>query len=197
MANFDALRSAIIGPLEYICRPKVKPETLVALFPLNGSNTNLGLGSATATVASYIGGPFTDSQGGQTVQSLIPVGDAWSLDFYSYIGAYNINITTAGKAIRVANTPGQQIFYYTYNGSAISGNLPYHSWSHLAVTCDGTSLRAYYNGNLGATVTGTASAITISSGGCGVANLRVVNKCISTGSTFPVPSNFYTGYEAL
>ena len=37
MPNFDALRSAIIGPLAYICRPKEKPADLLCCFPLNDS----------------------------------------------------------------------------------------------------------------------------------------------------------------
>ena len=213
MASFDAIRSAAVGAIGYLCKPQ-PPLILAGCWPLTSSTDK-------ADVSCY-GNNYTGALNATTYNALAKVvpttnqaflfdlnlGQPFSVDFF--LGVSNgagrgsvTGISIGSLSIYLKSDSGGSVDNISYGGDILaSGNakLPYNG-SHVAITYDGTTVRRFINGilNLSATVTmsGTASGFSIfeNSVTC-FGNLRVVQKCLGTTS-YPVPSTFYTGYEVL
>lgn len=195
MVSFDALRAANIGALAYICRPKVKPAELQALFPLNNSTENLANTAYTIASSSFIDGVFSNTKAGASVSGVYELGSVWTVDFYTKWVVAQTLCTLNTRVLQLGTFSG--IPRYIWNNSDIANGLEKNSWHHIAFTCDGTSICAYFDGTRKSTITATSSSISFSTGTNGIQNLRVVSKCLTTDSTFPVPSDLYTGFEPL
>lgn len=210
MPNFDALRSAIIGPLEYICKPE-PPAELLALYTMDGSLTDLSRYNGHFTTTQ---GPVYSDDGPLGKSALVcggfthPATTNFSIDFFAtvYKGT-GINFSSGNWE---GVTPSGIIYDVGYGGRTIvrllgkgeylmtvmSSDVTYH----YAFTYDGSKLRCFKNGSLSLTIAGTMntqSGITIPTNLWKLSNLRVVGKVLGTSSSFPVPSTLYTGYEAL
>lgn len=199
MPNFDALRAASMGALSYICRPIEKPSELQALFPLDNSTVNLAGTSVGITVGSYVTGCFNDTKAGSNVSGFYSLGSAWTIDFLTQYEASSVYIVNFGScSLYVGTSAGTPMYFLNKNSwIAISGAVAIHSWHHIAVTCDGSSIYVYFDGFRATTQTVTTNNATVGSSNNPISNFRIVSKCLTTGSTFPVPSDLYTGFEPL
>lgn len=218
MPNFDALRPAISGPLSYLCKPQ-PPIQLLGCWPLTSTTDK-------ADVSRY-GHAYTGSLSAATqtnaLAKVVPstnqpflfdlnLGLPWSVDFFMGLshGAglgseTGISIGDFNSYLKSDSNQGAHTDNISYNGTILAtGNakLP-ATGAHVAFSYDGTTVRRFINGllNLSATVTmsGTAPGLSIFVNNTSVwcfGNLRSVQKCLGTTS-YPVPSNFYTGFEPL
>lgn len=221
MANFDSVRSAIIGPLEYICRPKlVKPcflftfDQTVNCLAGNGTISFSGgseIRYSNLTRAWY--GMFLFG-GGDSRYSILSasttdnVGEEWSLEFFCdwYTGDVNAYCVLDFAGFQYKRTRNS-LASFTFAGNNISlASHTYSALSHNAFVYTGGNLRIFENGSLIDTktldLTSNPQSAIISSAQIGntgviVSNLRLVPKALGTASTYPVPSGPYTGYEAL
>lgn len=123
MANFDALRSAIIGPLEYICKPS-PPAELIGCWPLmtGGDKSRYGgtvypPASATAITTKSNGTtlPYTairvdaNSSISYYLGQSLDMSQDWSLDYFDvrYTGdSYTHCITSIGSLTATTYEPG-------------------------------------------------------------------------------------------
>lgn len=219
MANFDALRSAIIGPLEYICRPKeIKP---CFLFQLT-ANLNATVGNATATgngTVKFIkvgtllpswnqlyminngdyGCPYL------SVSTTETVGNEWTMEFMYAWPESASTVSASFAGVEFARTKTAFV-RYSVNGTSITpGAHTYSASSHLAFVYNNGTLRVFENGTLldsrSVSLTNNPQSLAIQdeTGGAGVlvSNLRLVPVALGTDTTYPVPTALYTGYEAL
>ena len=60
--------------------------------------------------------------------------------------AYYVSIRTNGYNIRMANKDGSSHLRYETEADNSKGYFPSKQWAHLAVVCDGTTVKAYCNG---------------------------------------------------
>ena len=199
MPNFDALRTASMGALSYICRPIEKPAELQALFPLDNSTENLAGTSAGIIAGDYVTGCFNGTKAGSNVSGLYALGSSWTIDFVTQYEAASVHIVNFNScSLYVGTSSGTPTYFLNKSGwITISGPVTVHSWHHIAVTCDGSSIYVYFDGVRTTTQTVTTNSATLSTSTNPISNFRIVSKCLTTGSTFPVPSGLYTGYEAL
>jgi len=204
MPNFDAWRSAIIGPLEYICRPKEKPDELLACFPFNGDLLDVskyGCMYAAESSSFTDGGPLGKyaTLKGSFVHTTTTT---FSIDFFANFGnggSYGMVMpsSTLGSGGGLYGTNNDTLLQMT--NSNLYMNCGNSTWKHYALTYNGTTLKAFANGALKITATATLnlqSMITMVNA-TKISNLRVVGKVIGDGTTYPVPSTFYTGFEPL
>lgn len=224
MANFDALRSALIPPLAYICRPKVKPSELLACYPLNGALTDIS-NYACGDVYSSQSASFSSSY---TPQALVAgtaantwnlyvhdlnLAQPWSFEMWldgatstsvafglqynirSYVGDYGKN-----QGLAVWSGSSRLALATTMYASTVTP-----VWEHHAFAYNGTTLYYYYNGYCGMTL---ATSLSGTQGLCvvtenntaytkAISNARFVQKCLGTSTQYPVTSTPFTGYEAL
>lgn len=221
MPNFDALRSAIIGPMAYICRPK--PVTPCFLFPLNQTtsclvgNGNISFGGGSSIKYGLATRPwyclllfqgYENCYSTLTASTTDIVGDEWTLEFFCdwYAADRNAYCTLNFAGFQYKRTKNA-LTSFTFGGSSIS--LKSHTYSaltHSAFVYTGGKLRIFENGSLIDAVTlslapNPQSAIInttqIQQTGVYLSNLRLVPKALGTSTSFPVPSTLYTGYEAL
>lgn len=208
MANFDALRPAVLGPLAFLAREIVKPDALLACFPLTTNILDVSkygkIFAPSATPSFVEGGPFGSyaSIRGSFAHEL---AGQWSIDFYANFGigssaGYIQPSSSKNYGIMGANADLKAICQITPTNQYFAP-LSTNVWTHFAITYDGTTFRGYTNGNASFSTTATLNAQTSVTIGYGsvtnVCNLRVVGKVLGTDTTFPVPSNLYTGYEPL
>ncbi|MBR0193357.1 MAG: hypothetical protein IJQ31_14955 [Thermoguttaceae bacterium] len=206
MPNFDALRASNIGALSYICRPKVKPAELLALYPFDGDLNDISNYGRTCSTSDYSftnDGPFGKclSFNGTVIHD---ASTAWSIDFF---GQFLIS----GSGVKVLNfsSSTQSAGLYGVNNDVIcqitNTNLWFNTgvgaFAHYALTYDGSVISGYANGVRKFQDTKALNAQTtiscIRKAYLKISNLRVVGKCLTTGTTFPVPTGFYTGFEDL
>ena len=216
MPNFDALRAGVVGPLAYMCKPEI-PADLLALFPMDGSMNDLSrygrTMSITTTPTYTTDGPLGKCaafKGSFTHNQTTP----FTIDFFANFpnsGAGNGNFFPNCSLFGSAGNNGGGIYGTTVAGHSaefllqITGSNLWlggsaGTFSHFALTYDGTTLCAYIDGVRTQAVTVTLnpqSTIHLVAGNTKYCNLRVVGKCLASGSTFPVPSDFYTGFEPI
>ena len=213
MANFDVLRSAIIGPMAYICRPK---PPLLGCWPLTSTTDKADVSTyghnftgtlSAATQTNSLGKVIPASN--STFPCTLDLGKPWSFDFMVGINH------AAGQSHPILATLGNFMSYLdneygpacamsfvgTDLGSAKTSIV--YGGVHVGFSYDGSTVRRFVNGilNVSASVSmsGTSSGLSMafSSGDLQCfGNLRIVQKCLGTDS-YPVPSTFYTGYETL
>lgn len=224
MPNFDALRSAIIGPLGYICRPKVKPSELLACYPLNGTK---------ADISNYLRGDVYANQSTAYDNTSTPpslksstaattwnfytaplnLAQPWSFEFW-IDGAQN-TIVSLGLDFKIRAMSGDYGAYVGFEiwsgtsrlarSTAMYLNVATPSWEHHAFAYNGTTLYYYFNGVAKYSYTtapsGTQEACIIAENNTtytkAVANARFVQKFVGTTSQYPVTATPFTGYEAL
>ena len=201
MPNFDALRSAIIGPLSYLCRAKVKPASLKILIPAQGSLEDLSPYKQTIAAS----GVLYDS-------SLTNYKMAYNqMVNYTYDATQNFTIELFGYASGLANPAfslgGMYLGWFSAGvGTHLMDNggnqlITSNSTSgvkHLAFVKSGSTLYMYKDGSrVGSTSSLPTGIFTMQNTNFRWYNLRIIQKALTTGETFPVPSAPYTGYEEL
>lgn len=216
MPNFDALRTGNLGPLAYLCKPQ-PPAELLGCWPLTSTTDKAdvstyghayvgALSAATQTNALAKVIPATN----QPFQFELDLGQPWSVDFIMGISngsgkgsETGISIGAFNSYLKSTHNQGAHTDNISYNGTILatgSASLP-ATGSHVAFSYDGTTVRRFINGtlNLSATVDMTGKApglsVFVNTIWC-FGNLRAVQKCIGTTS-YPVPSDFYTGFESI
>lgn len=209
MATFDALRTAVLGPLAFLAREIVKPDALLACFPLTTNILDVSkygkIFAPSATPSFVEGGPFGSyaSIRGSFAHEL---AGQWSIDFYANFGSGSGNgyiQPSSSTNYGIQGTSNEmkalcQIAPTNYSFAPASTG----TWTHFAITYDGTTLKGYTNGNISFSATVTLKSQTSVTIGYGssitqLCNLRVVGKVLGNGTTYPVPSTPYTGYEPL
>lgn len=202
MPNFDALRSAVVGPLSYLCKPQ-KPEELLGLWTLQG---NLGDLSRYDRKLNAMNAPTYSSGGYGLCASMasavvsIPVSGNFSLEFIGlpvtsfFIGTYEF---------RYGNGYGNW-WLYVYNGSSqvtnknlTEGGGTDNLYSHCAMCRIGSTLYFSYNGTVKHSMSFSNDLTSLSITSPAIQNVRLVSKALGTSSSYPVPSNLYTGFEPL
>lgn len=206
MPNFDALRPSVVGPLVYLSREIVKPAELLACFPFATDILDVskyGRTFAESVTTTFLdGGPFGKYASIRGSFSHDLAGQ-WSIDFYAKFGTnssqgYVQPSSSKNYGINGADqTAICQLTTTNYFFAASSAQ----NWTHFAITFDGSTLKGYTNGNISFSGSATLNSQTSVSIGYGsvtnLCNLRVVGKVLGNGTTFPVPSSLYTGFEAL
>ena len=218
MPNFDSIRPAHIGALEYLCKPK-PPIQLLGCWPLTSTADKTDL----SRYGNNYTGALSDASQANALAKVVlststaftfslNLGQPWSVDFYMGLtpsagqgSEVCISIGSLNSYLKSSANQGAHTDNISYGGTILatgSAQLP-HTGSHIAFTYDGTTIRRFVNGllNLYADVSmsGDASGFSISVNKEKVTcfgNLRVAQKCLGTTS-YQVPSNFYTGYESL
>lgn len=209
MPNFDSLRSAIIGPLEYICRPKEKPAELLALYPFDNSLNDISNFARVLSTSDYVftnDGPFgyCISANGSVIHTETT---QFTIDFFgnfianptsNYAFRPNCRTNQAGGLYGINN--GQKYDVLCQLNTNQWFCTGYDVFAHYAVTYNGTTLTGYANGVKQFAENKTMnkqSIIQLYKGAIKISNLRVLGICLTTGSTFPVPTDFYTGFEPI
>jgi hypothetical protein len=130
----------------------------------------------------YLSMPYNHGHALESVDFTI---EAWV--YRNVIGVQQDICTTrpttgsTGWEVRITASNTLQ-FYYTGGGSVTSsGTIPATTWTHIAVSRSGTTVRLFINGNLSATGTGITAA------GASTTGLRV-------GVTNGEASEFFNGY---
>lgn len=149
MSNFDALRSVIIGPLEYICKPE-PPDELVGCWPLmtGGDKSRYGgtaypPASATTVTTNYNGTtlPYEAIRINANTSVTYYLGQSldmaqdWSLDYFDvrYTGtSYTYCSTNIGSVSATTYQPSLPTNGVYYNSTKICAmdndfyiNFPY------------------------------------------------------------------------
>lgn len=216
MPNFDVIRTAHLGIVEYLCKPSPPPE-LLGCWPLTSTTDKADLSRyGHAYTGSLAAATQTNAlakvipQQNQAFEFELNLGQPWSVDFFMgvshgygggsstglSIGAFNSYLGSLTNQAAITDN-------ISYNGTILatgSAALP-AAGSHIAFTYDGTTIRRFINGilNLYADVSmsGTAAGFSLflNNAWC-FGNLRVIQKCLGT-TAYSVPTGFYTGYEAL
>ena len=208
MVSFDALRTGDAGPIAFICRPKVKPAELLALFPFNGDLNDLsdyGRTCSTSNASFSDAGPLGKCVA-FTGSILHTQSSQWSIDFFANFTManvqqmnFNCSVDSSGNGLWGGNS--NHVWCAIGGGSAVDTTAVTGSFCHFAFTYNGSTFSTYINGVRKSQKSVTLNAQTlitsVNKTTLQLSNLRVVGKCLTAGSTFPVPTNFYTGYEAL
>lgn len=221
MANFDALRPAISGPLSYISMPKLPPAELlfccnfidgIDLSRYAGSVVITGGAKDTTTYAlpGIKNGPSVTISLGKEFKRDEP----WSMDFIiGKTSSVSCQFATAGlylQADATAYSPGG----VWVDNSRIIGRGAYESAEGMlqwGYRYDGAKVYYYcqgavngtggiWTGTLSSASSNTASITPPSTGGYGGYTLiaaRIIQKAIGTPSTYPTTNALYTGYEPL
>lgn len=220
MPNFDALRSAIIGPLEYICRPKLPPSELCGCWPLGVNDTSdhsryggsfLAGGSVawdqnySLPIVATSAFPLTFNLGRG-----INVAQDFAAEFmfHSSSSYATIQMTFGDFTLKTARDGGtnKQVFYAYFGTSYVKvGNLTDTALNHICIYRKDGTLYGAANGAAAAlnsswSATGTVTSATISTASAviqGACNARFCQTGVGNSSSFPVPATLYTGYEAL
>lgn len=224
MPNTDVIRSAIIGPIEYICRPKEKPAELLACYPLNGSLadiSNYGCGdvytSQSTTYDTTSTPPSLQSSTATTKWNFYPtnfnLAQPWSFEFW-IDGAKNTTVSL-GLDFKIRAMSGDYAAYVGFEiwsgtsrlarSNAMYLNVATPSWEHHAFAYNGTTLYYYFNGvakySYTTALSGNQELCTINESDTSytkaIANVRFVQKFIGTTSQYPVTATSFTGYEEL
>ena len=177
---------------------QAKRETsrfISALFPLNNSTENLADTAPTISASSYSDGPFTGTKAGKSAAGVYNLGSVWTVDFYVTWTATGAAVASFGTHYLTTST-FSSVPCWNWDGSARL-NQTANAWYHMAFTCDGSKIRMYFNGELYKTTDDVVSNLTIASGGNYMSNIRILSKCLTTASSFPIPTDLYTGYESL
>lgn len=209
MPNFDALRPAVLGPLAFMAREIVKPDALLACFPLSTDILDVSkygrIFAPSATPSFVEGGPFGSYASIRGSFSHKLAGQ-WSIDFYANFGndagngyilpssSTNYGIKGSSSDLKVLCQIAPTNYWFAPSSTG--------TWTHFAITYDGTTFKGYTNGNVSFSATATLksqTSVTIGygSGSTNLCNLRVVGKVLGNGTLYPVPSTLYTGYEVL
>ena len=217
MPNFDALRTASLGALSYICRPKeLKP---CFLFQLTSSlDCIAGSGSASGTgnmryLSSVKPWPqlyMINSTGYGcpylSVSTTEEAGKEWSREFMcNWIeNASTLAVSFANIEFARSKT---SFVRYSINGTSAtpSESHTYSATSHIALVYKGGTLRIFDGGTLvdvrTASLPNNPKLMAIqnetSNAGVLVSNLRLVPVALGTDTTYPVPTALYTGQEPL
>ena len=110
MPNFDALRSAIIGPLSFLCRPKVMPAEVQGIWTLNDTLDDISPNHRNLSNAvTYEDGYFAGTKSAKLNASALGFSlSDFTLDFLVYrssadwyytdiaIGDYNLYTDASG-----------------------------------------------------------------------------------------------------
>ena len=200
MPNFDALRSAIIGPLAYMARPQ-KPAALYALYPFKDSLKDLSIyqRDISASVTYQTNGIWDMEVGSFTIN----IGNLseYTIDFFiclkntgdtaTFLTSQEWNLKLSGWTnFVITNKNGSGI----YSVSARNGTV-----LHVAITQKDGVLYGWINGTFKGSYGSDLQALTaLNLNNTGAfCNMRIVSKCLQTSGNFPVPATYYTGYEAL
>lgn len=213
MANFDALRSAIIGPLEYLCKPQ-PPIQLLGCWPISNSTKDVSrYGHPITTSLTYSsGGTITNGTKSdfQTNFQTLDLSDDWSLDFHFYKGharACCVFLQIGNLYLGQKNNEGVKKGVW-WGGTDLGGDFGYDLQDGYQAFCkSGNTLYIYTNGAKVASVsaasfTGTSAGMTVgfhhySSYYAMIQNLRVIQKAIGTSTSYPVTTSLYTGFEPI
>lgn len=200
MPNFDALRSAIIGPLAYMARPQ-KPAALYALYPFKDSLKDLSIyqRDISASVTYQTNGIWDMEVGSFTIN----IGNLseYTIDFFiclkhgtdtaTFLTSQEWNLYLNGwSGFKVTNQGGGVI----WNVTAGMGTI-----LHIAIAQKDGVLYGWINGTYKGSYGSSLQALTalnLTNKGA-FCNMRIVSKCLQTSGTFPVPATYYTGYEPL
>ena len=201
MPNFDALRSAIIGPLEYLCK-RQPPAELLGLWTLQGSLNDLSrYGRNLAGSPSYTNTDPIYSNGFTFALNAISLQD-FSFDFLVQSGNYRPTsqwIYTNIWSFGVENYYGDCLTFIDEEGTKLAG--PVYGYTHIAVARKSGTVRFYKDGNKLASFESATPLTSINmnfgSSGGKICNLRITSKGLGNASSFPVPQTLYTGYEVL
>ena len=205
MPNFDALRTSTLGALSYICRPKVKPEDLYALYTFDNTLSDLS-DHHRDIVASNISfenhGIWTMAQASTAASISIGSLASYTVDFFVYVKSLNTVNIFESSAWAIRGLYGNTLKFVTMPslGQIYAINsMSQDTTHHIAVSQQSGTLYMWIDG--GFIGSSNASYNPMSLAGLtaygAIANLRIVSKCLQTSGTFPVPSTYYTGYEVL
>lgn len=205
MANFDALRSAIIGPLVYMARPQ-KPADLLLCVPCNGNLTDVSRYNRSLSVT---GSPTfgTDDVGGYASGFNLQFDDFDTTQDLTFEGMFYY-VSSNGSPYKF----GSHYLYNTWSTTgysfviSINGSDSFQNqacaagWRHIAFVRKNGYLRMFHNGALIRQDSNNYAVDFVSTTAFGNArfkNIRIVQKALGTDDYFPVPDSYYTGYEAL
>lgn len=184
MANFDALRPAVVGPLSYLCKP-APPVELLGCWPLISDysdksrygNTASGGGSAYINVNGFTGAPFDKCWGFQENLGLaraslvlpfrLDLSMPFSIDWIGYFsGVSGCRLIFGNLNFSYENGWGQAAGYpkgINWNGTNIKSFIPYKdAQGHYALRYTGTTLYYYENGGVKQSVNVPLSGIVTS-----------------------------------
>lgn len=207
MVSFDALRAAILGPLAYIGIPKKKPDELLALYPFDGDLIDISNYGRTFASSDYTftnDGPFGKCLSAFTGTVVHDAVTKWSVDFYGYFvlagsGGTTVKFSAGTTQYGLYGVNNDVICQLTSTNTWFTSGL--NSFVHYALTYDGSDLRGYTNGvrafKTSASLNVQSTINFVKKNYIKLSNLRVVGKVLGTDTAFPVPTDFYTGYEAL
>lgn len=208
MPNFDAWRSAIIGPMAYLCKPQ-KPAELYLLMPCQYNINDISRYSHTITntlgTATYATAPF--GVGANNLQFRIDLPEIFTLEFFATMRDTELNASSFQVVFqenRFYSNRWNSDFQFM-RGLPSSGS--YTAWTrvgaytdfiHFAFVKSSGKIKAFFqgaiwqewdeNGTTGCSITSTTTAIN---------NLRIVAKDMTVNGKIIVPSSLYTGYEPL
>ena len=220
MPNFDALRSSILGPLEYICRPKLPPAELCGCWPLGvndmADKSRYGgafLAGGTAAWDQNYSLPIMATSAFPLTFSLgrgIDVSQDFAVEFMFHSSSpyAAIQMTFGDFTLKIARDGGtNKLDFYAYFGTAYVnvGHLTDIALNHVCIYRKNGVLYAAANGTAKAltaswSATGSVNSATISSTSSviqGACNVRFCRTGVGTSSSFPVPASLFTGYEVL
>lgn len=223
MPNFDALRSAISGPLSYICRPKLPPPALCGCWPLGVND----LSDKSRYSGSFLSGGTASWNTSYSLPLIKPSscpltfnlgqGVSEAQDFAIEYMFLSTGPDTIGPTLTFGDF--QLIAFRDSGGAGYMGRVRYGTtdynitslkWSmnvlnHIAFfRLSGTYYYAL-NGvvktvaiTFNPTTIVNSAAFTIQTGNyAGICNFRFCQAAVGTATAYPVPATLYTGYEPL